>query len=59
MVGLFTPHCPCGFGLVDNFGDVVLKFCIHCQLSSSNKSPNLKTVAGKTNISSIEPYYKI
>ena len=56
MVGLFTPHCPCGFWICScgNFGDIVLKFCIHGQLSSPNKSANFKTMAGKTKISSIK-----
>ena len=28
-----------------NFKDIMLKFCSYCQLSSPNKSPNLKILA--------------
>ena len=38
---------PSSFGIPSwrNFGDIVLKFCICCQLLSPDKSTNLKTVS--------------
>ena len=45
IIVVFTLHVPVFFlPSWHNFGEMVLKFCICCQLPSANKSQNFKTM---------------